>query len=94
MTTATTTALATAASARRPREGMFSSLATTVKALAAVTTNVAMAGSESAAGLSLSASAFKVAAFDDLVDKYGSIEALETLEAATNAYLQRMRNNL
>lgn len=93
MTTAaaSTTTSATVKQVRGRKDGLWSSLTSVSKSLANVIGDVAQTGSVATSGLMIQAEAYRLEAVEDLMERYGSHEALEEAQNTANAVIARIR---
>lgn len=73
--------------ARKPKSiGLFGSIGMAISGVANVVTDVTTAASVGAEGILLQSASFKLDAFDDLVDRYGTVDQFQQrLENANEA---------
>lgn len=78
--------------ARKPKSvGLLGSIGMAISGVANVVTDVTTAASVGAEGVLLHSASFKLDAFDDLVDKYGSVDQFQQRLEQANAACATLR---
>ena len=90
-TAASTTTTATVKQVRGRKDGLWSSLTSVSKSLANVIGDVAQTGSVATSGLMIQAEAYRLEAVEDLMERYGSPEALAAAQNTANEVIARIR---
>ena len=90
-TAASTTTTATVKQVRGRKDGLWSSLTSVSKPLANVIGDVAQTGSVATSGLMIQAEAYRLEAVEDLMERYGSPEALAEAQNTANEVIARIR---
>ena len=96
MTTATaaattTTVAPTAMPTRTRKQGMWASLTSVTKSISNVIGDLAQTGSVASTGLMIQAESYRLEAVEDLIEKYGTAEALAQAQLTANDVIARIR---